>query len=198
MSIDKPISLLSQAHQFIQRKLTAGMIAVDATVGNGNDTLFLAQQIAPTGWVYGFDIQPTAIHNTREKLQQAGVLNNTQLFLSSHANMQQLIPVAQQGNIAAIMFNLGYLPGADKQIITCTESTLVALNAAITLLASGGILTVLAYPGHVGGDNETARVQQWQKALDQDWYKGTQYDSQRPSATTPRLLVIEKRGVLRV
>lgn len=196
MSTNKPISLLSQAHQLIQTKLMAGAIAVDATVGNGNDTVFLAQQVAPTGWVYGFDIQPTAINNTREKLQQAGVLENTQLFLSSHVNMQQLIPAAQHGHIVAIMFNLGYLPGADKQIITCTESTLVALNVAITLLASGGILTVLAYPGHVGGDHEAARVQQWQKALDQDCYKGTQYDGQRPSATTPRLLVIEKLGVL--
>lgn len=192
MSRDKPMPLLGQAHQWVQRNLTVGAIAIDATVGNGNDTVFLARQVAPAGWVYGFDIQPTAIHHTREKLQQAGVLNHTQLFLSSHANMQQLIPTAQHGNIAAIMFNLGYLPGADKRIITQTASTLIALNAALSLLAVGGILTILAYPGHAGGDDEAAAVQQWHKALDGNKLRCTQHDSHQPSAVAPWLLVVEK------
>lgn len=192
MPIERLFSLLRQAHQLIQVKLKPSAIAIDATVGNGNDTLFLAQQVAPNGWVYGFDIQPVAITKTQERLQAAGVYNHTQLFLSSHADMQQCIAPTHHGKIAAIMFNLGYLPHADKQIITQTTSTLIALNAALSLLAVGGIITILAYPGHAGGDAETAAVQQWHKGLDRNHFMCTQYDSHQPSATAPQLLVVEK------
>ncbi|MEQ1636886.1 MAG: class I SAM-dependent methyltransferase [Methylococcales bacterium] len=192
MSLSQPLSLLKQAHQLLKPHLHDGAISIDATVGNGHDTLFLAQHTAPSGMVYGFDIQPAAINTTRARLQQAGLLNNVQLTLNSHADMGKHIPQHLRGKIAAIMFNLGYLPGADKQVITQSDSTLAALNTALSLLAPKGLLTILAYPGHAGGDTETLAVQNWSERLAQTCYRCTMHFSNQPTTTAPRLLVVEK------
>ncbi|NOT85165.1 MAG: methyltransferase domain-containing protein [Methylococcaceae bacterium] len=189
---NKPVPLLHQAQQLLKPRLHDGAISIDATVGNGHDTLFLAQHIAPTGRVYGFDIQAAAITATRVRLEQAGLLNCSRLILSSHAFMGEQIPTDVHGKINAIMFNLGYLPGADKQLITLSDSSLAALNSALDLLAPQGMLTVLAYPGHAGGATETAAVHSWSELLDQSRYSCTTHHSNHPTASAPRLLVIEK------
>ncbi|MFI3137013.1 MAG: class I SAM-dependent methyltransferase [Methylococcaceae bacterium] len=124
-------SLLSQAHQQVKARLQNGAIAIDATLGNGHDTLFLARHVAPNGMVYGFDIQEAAIVATRAKLRYAQLLEQVRLVLNCHAHLAEHIPAQHHGQIAVIMFNLGYLPGTDKQVITHSESTLVALNVAL-------------------------------------------------------------------
>jgi predicted methyltransferase len=186
------MSLLKLAHQHIQHTLRSGDVAIDATVGNGHDTLFLAEQISPTGRVYGFDIQQAAIIATTEKLQHARLLDYVTLIQTSHADMATHIPANQQGKINACLFNLGYLPKGDKGIITQTSSTLLALTAACQLLVPQGIMTILAYPGHVGGDEETASVQQWSEQLDSKQFAVSFFFSAIPSASAPRLLVIRK------
>jgi len=151
------IRLTEVAHQHVALTLHIGDVAVDATAGNGHDTQFLAQLVGPTGRVFAIDIQPTAIARTQIHISTIGCSNVT-LICGDHAQLQHLIPLEYREKIAVVMFNLGYLPDASHHIITQAETTIAALEAAIELLASGGLLTVMAYPGHPGGEQETEAV----------------------------------------
>jgi len=190
--MNKRISLTEQAHKIILQQLKPGDIAIDATVGNGHDTLFLAQQVGCKGKVFGFDIQQQAIDSTQEKLNNESKFNHIELFQTSHSNLAQYIPAKYHGNINVFMFNLGYLPGSDKSIITQTESTLSALNQAIDLLAQPGLITIAAYPGHSGGDSENDVIKKWHKQLPADQFNTqTIYSSEKKTA--PRLYIIHKK-----
>jgi hypothetical protein len=90
------------------------------------------------------------------------------------------------------MFNLGYLPGGDKSVITLTESTLTALTIASRILARDGILTVLAYPGHPGGDSETNQVQCWCEQLNSNQFTVDTFYSTEHKDSAPRLFVLRK------
>lgn len=186
------ISLVNAAHNLIRDTLHPGDIAVDATVGNGHDTLFLIEQVSPSGRVFGFDIQQTAIDLTKEKFQQTHSPECLTLIHASHADMSDKIPAHYHGNIKAIMFNLGYLPGGDKSIITRTDSTVMALNSAIRILSSNGIITVMAYPGHPGGDLETDQVKSWCEQLDDNQFKISIIYSKEHKESAPRLFVVSK------
>jgi tRNA1(Val) A37 N6-methylase TrmN6 len=188
----KRISLVNVAHDLIRNILVPGDIAIDATVGNGHDTLFLAERVAPLGHVYGFDIQQAAIDSTHRKFRQNGLENCLTLTHGSHALMIDQIPAQFHGNIKAVMFNLGYLPGSDKSVITQTESTLAALTASARILAGNGILTVLAYPGHQGGDMETDQVKNWCELLDNKQFEVNTIYSTEHKQTAPRLFTIRK------
>ena len=188
----KRISLVNTAHNLIKEVLHAGAIAIDATVGNGHDTLFLVEQVSPSGKVFGFDIQQAAIISTQEKCLQTPNPECLTLIHASHADMADRIPAHHHGNISVIMFNLGYLPGGDKAIITCTDSTITALQSSSQLLSSQGIITVMAYPGHSGGDLETAQVKNWCEQLDVKHFKISIIYSSENKASAPRLFVIQK------
>jgi tRNA1(Val) A37 N6-methylase TrmN6 len=188
----KRISLVNAAHDLLRDLLQPGDIAIDATAGNGHDTLFLVEQVTPSGQVYGFDIQQAAIDSTQEKFRQNPLSDCLTLFHASHADMADKIPVHLHGKISAIMFNLGYLPGGDKSVITQTESTLTALTAASRMLAINGIITLLAYPGHQGGDKETDQVKNWCEQLDTRQFKVDTIYSTEHKDTAPRLFAIRK------
>lgn len=189
----RPITLLDTAHHLISDKLHPGDIAIDATVGNGHDTLFLVSLISPNGKVFGFDIQQAALDAAREKCRHKRIQECLVLIHDSHADMATYIPADLHGKISAVMFNLGYLPGGDKSIITQTDSTITALTSACRILAIDGIITVLAYPGHSGGDLETDAVRTWCERLNPEQFTvETLYSSiHKPSA--PLLFVILKR-----
>lgn len=185
------ISLVKLAHQLIKEKLRPGDITVDATLGNGHDTAFLAEQVGQSGRVYGFDIQQSAVMAVAIKLARWECLT---LMQASHVEMGTKIPVPHQGKIRACMFNLGYLPGGDKRIITQAESTLTALAIASRILDRDGILTILAYPGHLGGELETLQVTNWCGQLDKQLFNIQTIYSEQKQASTPRLFVINKIG----
>lgn len=155
------ISLVKEAQRHIAASLPTPGIAIDATVGNGYDTLFLAHQVGPTGTVYGFDIQDAALNSATTRLKSAGLLNRVKLIQACHANMADHIDPHQYGQINTVMFNLGYLPGHDKAVITRTDTTLAALDAALGLIVIGGTISIIAYPGHTGGNLETKVVAAW-------------------------------------
>jgi len=188
----KRTSLTETAHGLIRGHLRAGDLVIDATLGNGHDTLFLAQCVGDNGHVYGFDIQAAALNVTTQRLLEQGLNNRVTLFQVNHAEMRQHIPVEWQGHIQVIMFNLGYLPGADKNIMTQTDRTLQAIHAACAILMGQGMLTVMAYPGHVGGDQETRYLEQWLQTLDNNRFKVQTIFSHQHQATAPRLFVIRK------
>lgn len=149
------------AHDKLQSRLRSGDWAIDATAGNGHDTLFLAQQVGDTGHVYAFDIQAQAIQSTTAHLASAGLDQRVTLCQASHADMLTNLPGHWQGRVAAIVFNLGYLPNGDKNIITQAGSTIAALKQSVCLLKPGGILSILAYRGHDGGLSEDEAVVGW-------------------------------------
>ncbi len=150
-------ALTIQAHDTLRDLVSKGEIAIDATAGNGHDTQFLAELVGPEGTVFAFDIQEIALEKTARRLNDAKV-QNVILIHGNHADLTRLIPREYHGRVAAVMFNLGYLPGADKNVVTSSESTRKGILQALTLLRPGGALTALAYTGHDGGNAEADAV----------------------------------------
>ncbi|MEI7458465.1 MAG: class I SAM-dependent methyltransferase [Pirellula sp.] len=150
-----------EAQSIAKRYLEAGAIAIDATTGNGFDTLFLAEQVGDSGLVYGVDIQTHAIEAVRQKLQHAGTSHRCRLTACSHAQLNAIVDKSHQGAISVAMFNLGYLPFGDKTIVTQPESTIMALDQVAGLIRPGGLISILAYLGHNGGKTEALQVGQW-------------------------------------
>ncbi len=153
-----PPPLTLSAHHALESILAPGDAVIDATAGNGHDTLFLAKQVGPSGRVYAFDVQQQALSTVRQRLEQAQMLPWVQLIQEGHENMTRHVRRDDKGQIKAVMFNLGYLPGSDKRITTTADNSLTALSHAVKLLAPGGIISVLAYRGHSGGQEETDAV----------------------------------------
>jgi len=162
---DQTISITELAHARVSEILSEGDVAIDATVGNGHDSLWLAQSVGSKGLVFGFEIQQDALMVARNRLFQAGVMRQVQVYQTSHANIQSQIPKSYHGKVKGIVFNLGYLPGGDKHITTETESTIAALSQAYVMLVEGGILSIACYPGHHEGIDETNHVKQWVESL---------------------------------
>ncbi|NMO96096.1 class I SAM-dependent methyltransferase [Paenibacillus lemnae] len=193
------LSVLSFAHKLVTERLAPGGIAIDATAGTGADTLFLAQKAGRSGKVFAFDIQEQALSITQERLAKAGTepLAEVKLVHSSHAGMNDIIPASVHGKISAIMFNLGYLPaeGADKELITSPASTLPALDTALELLAPGGVITIVVYPGHPGGDQEARAVEEWCSSLSPLQAQTVMYRGLQRSEA-PYLIAIERKKPL--
>jgi tRNA G37 N-methylase Trm5 len=184
-----PLPLTAQAHQIIEAKLDKTAIAIDATAGNGHDTLFLAKRAKQ---VFAFDIQAQAISNTRQRLEQAKLLEKVCLFQNGHQHMRELIPAQYHGQITAIMFNLGYLPGADKQLITQPDTTLEAVNAALRLLQKHGIISLMVYPGHPGGEQEHQQLKSWLHQNCASKIAITIIQGNLPRPESPVLYILEK------
>ena len=178
-------ALTQIAQQRISEVIKPGDIVVDATVGNGFDTHFLAQQVKETGRVFGFDLQEQAIQSTQKRLTEAG-LQNVVLVQQSHAEVQRYVVQP----VTAAMFNLGYLPRSDHSIVTCAETTLPALDQIIKKLVNGGMITILAYRGHDGGPEEAYAVECWLQ--NQRGCTVEKIDSQPAKATSPVLFVLIK------
>lgn len=156
--VPRPTELV---HLLLQRFLSEGDRVIDATAGNGHDTVFLARQVGDTGRVLAFDVQEAAIESSRRLVEAEGLAERVDFFQESHAC---LAAHAEPGSMAAILFNLGYLPGSDQSVITTAAETLIALEASLRVLRPGGWLCVVCYPGHEGGDHEASAVEAWMKA----------------------------------
>jgi SAM-dependent methyltransferase len=146
------------AHLILRDVILAGDLALDATAGNGHDTLFLAECVGAGGRVLAFDVQAAALATAQARVTSAGLQERVGFFLESHAGMAEHAPA---GSAAAVMFNLGYLPGAPHEVVTAPATTLKGLECAAVLLKAGGLLSVVCYPGHPGGAAEAAAVEQW-------------------------------------
>lgn len=141
--------------------LCNGQKVIDATSGNGHDTLFLAKAVGSSGMVYAFDIQEQALQTTKELLTEHHCLQQVKLIHAGHENMQKYV----QEPVQAIIYNLGYLPGGNKDIITRDETTLLSLQQGTELLSSGGVVSLIIYPGHPGGQKEAELIETYTAAL---------------------------------
>lgn len=180
--------LFELAHSKIKEIIKVGDCCIDATLGNGHDSLFLAQQISPLGRVFSFDIQESAIHEAGSKLDAAGLGEFVSLVHDCHTNIEERIPIQYRGEIAIAMYNLGYLPGGDHSIKTIYETTTNSLLTTYELMKPSGLISVLCYRGHAGGAKELDEVEKLCSV--QKWIFEKFEGSNNP--TSPVLIVIRK------
>ena len=174
---------LEMAHDFLAEVVTKEDIVVDATMGNGHDTLFLAKLAKQ---VYAFDIQEQALEKTSQRIQEAG-LTNVDLILQGHETVDQFVT-----EVKAAIFNLGYLPSADKGIITQPQTTIESLDKLCQMLIKGGRIAIMIYYGHEGGDIERDAVLDFVSQLPQQEYTATIYRTLNQINNPPFLVMIEK------
>lgn len=182
----RPTELL---HLLLRPEISDGDFAIDATAGNGHDTCFLADAVGPSGRVLAIDIQQEAIESTRVRLEREGLLGRVELHLGSHSGIAE---ISGERVPSVIVFNLGYLPGGDHAVITRTGETLAAMEAAAEILRPGGILAVVCYPGHEGGDGEAVAVSKFLSSL--AGYRTARYGMVGTEKSAPFLLMTRKPG----
>ena len=181
--------LLDLQKKFIQSHLGEGDTAADFTMGNGHDTAFLSKTVGPSGRVYAFDIQEDALRHARETLEKEGCPDNCTLILASHDTADRYI----EGPIKAGMFNLGYLPGANrKELTTKRETTLPAVRKAMAMLGPDSVLTVAVYPGHPEGKLEGEELLEYFSGISRFEYCIAEIRMAN-SPTSPFFFVIETK-----
>ena len=182
------MSLTRFAHKLIKEKFDTVKYGVDATCGNGNDTLFLAGMCDIDGMIFSFDVQNEALDNAEKLLADNNLYTGVMLINSGHENMEKLI----KSKVDVVMFNLGFLPNSESKICTLSKSTISALNSSNNLLRAGGMITVLCYPGTDEGKKETEDVRNWLDEKDNFEFRISEYLSEKPDDTTPVLYLLEK------
>ena len=183
----KILRVLPFARQLLAKTINPGEHVVDATAGNGNDTLFLAEQVGINGHVYAFDIQQAALDSTAQRL---GKLNTrVTLICDSHDNVKNYINTPISGAI----FNLGYLPhGHDLTIVTQPETTIKAVHAMLGMLRKGGTIAIAVYDGHEGGAKERDALLAYVKNLHQTDIHVAKYEILNQQNNPPFLIALEK------
>ena len=191
---------LEMAHWMLKAIINTNDVVVDATMGNGYDTQFLAELGAN---VYAFDVQEEALNATEKRLDDAGIKNqifeknlsnlltepSVNLVLSGHEKLSEYV----KEPIKAAIFNLGYLPKTDKSVVTKADTTLTALDALTNQLVVGGRIAIMIYYGHEGGMEEKDAVIKWTSSLPQKDWEVTSYAPLNQIHTPPILVLIEKR-----
>ena len=156
--------------------------AIDATAGNGGDSLVLAKLLFPSlvgdeessttasqtqkqlhihnnARLICVDIQQAACEKTRQRL--AAVLpphvlrKQVQIIHGSHAPLPLL---DDDSSVALVVYNLGFLPRSDKSCTTTTETTIRSLVDATRIVRVGGLLSILTYPRTNAAEGEAVRA----------------------------------------
>lgn len=186
-------SILDFAHSLLKNAANIGDIVIDCTMGNGHDTLFLANLVGPQGRVFAFDIQQDALEQTQKLLDEHHAAEQVTLIHESHAKLRAHIPIELHGRVQAAVFNLGYLPGGDKNICTAPETTIQALRELLSVLASGGVIVAVVYPGHSAGQVEAARVLEYCSTLPRELVHVVSYQILNNPNQPPFVIALEKR-----
>ncbi len=181
-----------EAQELCRPWLREGSYAVDATAGNGFDTVFLAQCVGESGKVFAVDLQPSAVMRTRERVEALGLSERVECVQGDHADLGQMLAERNCADIDCAMFNLGYLPHGDKSIVTRPASTLHALQSIDRVLVAGEIVSLLVYVGHEEGQEEGRVVRRWIEE------QGDRYEvkcwTDDGNIKSPTLWFLRKRG----
>ena len=178
------------AREVLLQALEPGDTAVDATMGNGHDTLTLCEAVGPAGRVYAFDVQEQAVVETKKRLREQAMEDRAELIHAGHEHMAEYV----RGPVKAAVFNLGWLPGGDHAVTTRWETTRRAVEAALELLAPMGVLLVCAYPGHAEGEREKAELAAFLSALDNRRYNVLHQRFPNAGPGAPECFVIQKQN----
>lgn len=179
---------LAQSHEIVKKIVLPGDIVVDATAGNGNDTLFLAELAGADGKVYAFDIQEQAINKVRRKLNDSGLGDRVVLIHDGHENMDLYV----KEKLKAVMFNLGYLPGGDHKLGTKAGTTIEAVKKAMDLIAVNGVISIVVYYGGDSGFEEKEQFLEFIKGIDCRYFTVMKTEFVNQINCPPILVCIEK------
>ncbi len=157
--------ITSYIQHFIREHVKEGDFCIDATAGNGNDTLLLCQLVGERGKVLAFDIQKLALERTKERLDRYQY--KAELILKSHVQMGEY---ARAESVDCIVFNFGYLPKGDHTICTKAESSIAAIETGLSLLKQGGMMTLCIYSGQDSGFQERDALLAYLKTIDAKKY----------------------------
>lgn len=177
------------SHDVLKEAVQKGDTVIDATMGNGHDTLFLCELVGEEGRVIAFDVQSQAVESTRQRLAENNMLDRATLYCKGHQHMDE----SSAQDVAAIVFNLGWLPGGDKSITTLWETTKVALEKALSLLKKHGVLLLCAYPGHAEGDRERSEVKDFLASLPPQQYNVLHQKFLNAGPGAPENFIIQKQ-----
>lgn len=185
------MNLVKLAHTLWKDHLRKGMRVIDATMGNGYDTLFLTQHVIDEsqGSVHAFDIQIDALDATRQRLNSVfcpQICDRVHLYHRSHETFPEGLK-----SIDLIVYNLGYRPLGDKQITTLADSTIKSCQNGLEILSQQGLMSILIYPAHSQGLDEKNALFEWFLTLDSNsYYISIHSPFNRPNA--PILALIGK------
>lgn len=179
--------------RLLREYISEGDTVIDATAGNGYDTLALARLTGRNGKVYGFDVQETAIENTKALLEREGFPDTCELIRCSHHLMKTAVPEQYHGKISAVVFNLGYLPGGDKRKMTGAGTTLPAVRQALELIRPDGIVSITMYGGHPEGAAEKEELLRFAKELPQREYHSVFLSLINQKNRPPELLLLTRK-----
>ncbi len=182
------VQITEIAQRLIQKHVGEGDIVIDATAGNGHDTEFLLSLVGSEGRVIACDLQSAAIEATRARCADR---TNLELRLGDHAEILEQLLNDYGGKISAVLFNLGYLPGGDKSVTTNKTTTIAAIRSGLKLLKRSGILSILAYVGHPGGQVEADAVEAClSEFIETGTGKVVAWPEESLSKLSPRLFVL--------
>jgi len=183
MTLDR---ILPFTKYLLEKSVSEGDHVIDATCGNGNDTVFLSHLVGKEGRVFSFDVQRVAIEQTKKKLEEVAK-GNVSLILDGHENVLTYI----SSEISAAVFNLGYLPGSDKTITTHGTTTWKAVIDILSLLKIGGIIILVIYHGHEAGKVERDEIEKKIATLHPAITSVLKYEFLN-KANAPYIIAIEK------
>ncbi|KGX86765.1 tRNA (mnm(5)s(2)U34)-methyltransferase [Pontibacillus litoralis] len=183
--------ILDYAHYLLENSVEKGELVLDGTAGNGHDTLFLSSLVGEEGHVLSFDIQQQAINATKAKLNEKKITNVT-LIHDSHEKIHTYMP-SEHEQIGGAIYNLGYLPGSDKSIITTPNTTLASIQTTLQYLKQHRLLVLVVYHGHPGGEEEKEALMKYLATLDQKHYSVLRYGFINQANNPPFILAIEKK-----
>lgn len=175
---------------FLEKIIEKGHVVIDATMGNGYDTVYLGNLVGETGKVYAFDVQEEALTSTRKKVVRDNMEDRIELIHDGHENLDKYV----KEEVSCVVFNLGYLPRAKHMVITKPDTTLEAIKKSLKLLKPNGIISIAAYIGHEGGLDEKNYICEYLDNLDQKQYNVLHMEFTNQINNPPQLILVEKKG----
>lgn len=180
--------VLQYARTLLEMSVCEGDIAVDATAGNGHDTLYLANLVGDDGYVYAFDVQKEAVDATLHRLLDNSLEHRAIVLKDGHENVANYI----HKPVSAAIFNLGYLPGSNHEIVTKPNTTIQAIESLLQLLKVGGMIVLVVYHGHEGGKDERDEVIRYVSDLPQKHVHVLRYEFMNQKNDPPFIIALEK------
>ena len=175
---------------FLDKIVQKGDIVIDATMGNGYDTIYLGNLVGENGKVYAFDVQEEAIKSTKKKVERDNMTERVELILDGHQNLDKYV----KEEVSGVVFDLGYLPRAKHVVITKPDTTLEAIKKSLKLLKPNGIISIAAYIGHEGGLEEKNYICEYLDNLNQNEFNVLHMQFTNQINNPPQLILIEKKG----
>lgn len=185
MELNKAVSY---QHLVWQEQLKDANVIVDATCGNGNDTLYLLEHSKVGAHIYAIDIQEEAIKNTKKRLGYKS--DRVHFIQGSHDTVLGSI----EEDFDLVVFNLGYLPGEDHRCMTSGDTTVRAIKTVCSKMSVGGIITVIAYPGTAQGMEEKNILELFLQSIPQRKFHCWRTEPMNQVNEPPLLYVVQKRG----